>query len=122
MEKEPVVMRLDRRDFDRIKEGKQIWELRLNDLKRKNIRSGDTIVFMRRPELQERLEVTVLERQHFNDMQRLLDVIPMTELRGERMDELEFIQSFMVHYRPEEVVQHGIVAFKLLTLRNVIPA
>jgi len=116
MDKEPVVMRLDRKDFDRIKEGKQIWELRLNDLKRKNIRSGDTIVFMRRPELEERLEVKVLERQHFNDMQRLLDVIPMMELRGEKMDELEFIQSFMAHYRPDEVVQHGICAFKIQKL------
>ena len=39
----------------------------MNDEKRKGVMARDTIVFMRRPELEERLEVTVEEKVFFSD-------------------------------------------------------
>lgn len=111
--KESVVMRLDRRDFDRMKAGAKTWEIRLNDEKRKGIAVGDEIVFMRRPELEDRLPMIVEERLFFSDLQRLLDKVPLKEIAPEGMSEVEWIQSFMTHYRPDELVTHGIVAFKV---------
>ncbi len=108
-----MIMRLDRKDFDRLKEGTKCWEIRLNDEKRKGIRVGDQIVFMRRPELEERLPMIVEERQLYSDVQRLLDKVPLKEIAPPEMTEVEWIQSFMSHYRPEELVQYGIVAFKV---------
>ncbi len=110
---EPIIMRVEKEPFHLLKNGLKIWEIRLNDEKRKGIRAGDEIVFMKRPDLEERLPMIVLERQHFNDVQRLLDMIPLSELGYEGRTELEFIQQFMTHYRPDEVINHGIVALKL---------
>jgi ASC-1-like (ASCH) protein len=108
-----IVMRLDRKPFDLVKAEKKIWEIRLNDEKRQGISVGDTIVFMRRPELEERCEVQVVEKIFFSDMQRLLNAIPRSEFGCEGISELEYIQGFLAHYRPEEVVRFGIVAFKI---------
>lgn len=106
-------MRLDRKDFDRLKDGSKVWEIRLNDEKRKGIRIGDEIVFMRRPELEERLPMIVEEKRLYSDVQRLLDKVPLSEIAAPEMTEVEWIQSFMTHYRPEELVQYGIAAFKV---------
>lgn len=108
-----IVMRSDRRDFDAMKVGSKIWEVRLNDEKRKGIALGDEIVFMRRPELEERLPMIVEEKVFFSNIQRLLDQIPLKEVAPGEMSEVEWIQSFMTHYRPEEIVRDGIVAIKV---------
>lgn len=107
-------MRLDRKDFDRLKAGLKCWEVRLNDEKRKGINIGDEIVFMRRPELEDRLPMIVEEKHRFSDIQRLLDKVPLSEVAPEEgMSEVAWIQDFMTHYRPEEVVTAGLVAFKV---------
>lgn len=107
-------MRIDRKSFDRMKTGEKIWEIRLNDEKRKTIAVGNQIVFMRRPELEERLPMIVEEKLFFSDVQRLLDKVPLKEIVAvETMSEVEWIQDFMTHYRPEEVVRDGIVALKV---------
>ena len=91
-----------------------MWEIRLNDEKRKGITKGQEIVFMRRPELEERLPMVVEEKMFFSDVQRLLDKVPLKEIVAvETMSEVEWIQDFMTHYRPEEVVRDGIVAIKV---------
>lgn len=107
-----VVMRLDRKNFDWLKTGKKIWETRLNDEKRKCVSVGDEIVFMRRPELEERLPMIVEEKVPFTNIQRLLDYIKLSEL-GEYANELEFIQEIMTHYTPGEMMENGLIAFKV---------
>lgn len=37
--------------FDKIKSGEKIYEIRLNDERRKDLKVGDTIVFKKEPEL-----------------------------------------------------------------------
>jgi len=106
-------MRLDRGTFDRLKNGTKFWEIRLNDEKRKGVKVGDEIIFMRRPELEERLPMIVEEIVRFSDVQHMLDKVPASELIPEGMSEVEWIQNFMTHYRPEEVVTAGLVAFKV---------
>ncbi len=105
-------MRLDRKAFDRMKDGKTLWEIRLNDEKRKGVSVGDEIVFMRRPELEERLPMIVEEKVPFLNVQRILDHIALSEI-GEYATELEFIQSLMAHYTPGEMVEKGLIAFKV---------
>lgn len=108
-----VVMRLEKKPFELLKSGKKIWEIRLNDEKRKCVGVGDEIVFMKRPELEERLPMIVEEKVPFANIQRLLDKIPMSELGAEEYSELEYIQGFMAHYTPGEMVEKGLVAFKV---------
>lgn len=107
-----VVMRLEKEPFDLLKSGKKLWEIRLNDDKRKGIGVGDEIVFMRRPELEERLPMIVEEKVPFTNVQRLLDKIDHAEI-GNYENELEFIQQLMTHYTPGEMMEKGLIAFKV---------
>ncbi len=107
-----VVMRSERKAFDRLKSGKTLWEVRLNDEKRKCVGVGDEIVFMRRPELEDRLPMIVEEKVPFTNVQRLLDNIDLVEI-GDYANELEFIQQLMTHYTPGEMMEKGLLAFKV---------
>ena len=89
-----------------------MWEIRLNDEKRQAIAAGDQITFSRRPDNVQTTNVVVEERLTFQNLQRLLDKIPLEEI-GSYQNELDFIQTFMTHYRQIDMVQHGVVALKI---------
>lgn len=107
-----VVMRIEGRDFELFKSGKKFWEIRLNDDKRKCVRVGDEIVFMRRPQLEDRLPMIVEEKVPFTNLQRLLDKIPLSEIT-DCTNEVEYVQHLMTHYTPGEMNEKGLVAFKV---------
>ncbi|WP_052659336.1 ASCH domain-containing protein [Bacillus alveayuensis] len=58
-------MGLYKRAFDSIKKGKKIYEIRLNDEKRRKIRVDDVIEFTKVPEMDEKIKVKVLELRHY---------------------------------------------------------
>jgi len=60
-------MRLNPEPFELIKSGIKKAEVRLNDEKRKNIKIGDIIVFSKRPELKEKIEVKVIGRKEYSE-------------------------------------------------------
>lgn len=98
--------------FDEIKAGTRKYEISLNDEAHRAIVPGDEILFKRRHELIESMTVVVEEHLYFPNLQRLLDKIPLKDL-GVYESELEFLQGFMAHYRPEELQRAGIAAFKI---------
>mgnify|MGYP004553207513 FL=1 len=53
------IMKLFESDFDNLKSGKKKREYRLNDDKRKQVRIGDTIRFLKLPNLEEEFVVDV---------------------------------------------------------------
>ena len=103
---------LQPKPFDEIKAGLRTYEIALNDEDHRAILPGDEIVFKRRHELTEELTVVVEEHLYFPNLQRLLDKIPLKEL-GDFKSELEFLQSFMAHHRPEAMQRSGIAALKI---------
>lgn len=98
--------------FDEIKAGLRVYEICLNDEDHRAIVPGDTIVFKRRHELVETMTVVVDEHLYFPNLQRLLDKIPLADL-GVYASELEFLQGFMAHHRPENMQRAGIAALKI---------
>lgn len=98
--------------FDEIKAGKRLYEIALNDEAHRAVLPGDEILLKRRHELTEEMTVIVEEHLYFPNLQRLLDKIPLEDL-GVYQNELEFLQSFMAHYRPEVMQRSGIAAFKI---------
>ena len=61
-----VVMKLKQEPFEQIKSGVKIWEVRLNDDKRKTIHIGDRILFKKLPDLLEGVLTKVVDIKHFN--------------------------------------------------------
>lgn len=60
-------LKLYEQNFNRIKNGKKTREYRLNDEKRKKIKVGDIIRFVKLPEKKENLFVVVTNKEDFND-------------------------------------------------------
>ncbi len=107
-----IEMRINTKGFDAIVAGTKLWEICVNDEKRSAVRIGDEIIFFRRPECTESVKTIVEEREVFQNLQRMLDKIPLKDI-NDSQTELEYLQSFMAHYRPEEMVNCGIVALKI---------
>jgi len=98
-------MRLDKGPFEKIKSGVKNIEFRVNDEKRQQVRVGDEIVFSKRPELKEKLQVQVTKLEYFKSFAELLQKYP--EQKG--------IEK---RYSSEEEKMYGLVAiyFKKLFL------
>lgn len=85
-------MRLHEEPFNKIKAGLKDIEYRVNDEKRRQIEIGDTIIFYKRPEEKEKIEVKVIDLKYYKD---LLEMFTAT-----------FDRDFKEYYRtPEEVVK-----------------
>jgi|SRR5690625_426109 len=65
--------------FASIKEGKKMVEVRLNDEKRRKIKVGDIIKFIKIPEQNEGLEVEVTELRRYPTFKELYEDIPFQD-------------------------------------------
>lgn len=57
--------------FEEVKSGVKTTEVRLNDKKRKAVKIGDTIRFIKRPELKENIVVKIKGIKHVQDYKGL---------------------------------------------------
>jgi ASC-1-like (ASCH) protein len=67
-------MKLIAEPFDRVKNGKKIIEVRLFDDKRKAIKLGDLITFLKLPNLDESITTEVVGLSRFNSFKKLFSV------------------------------------------------
>ena len=73
-------MKLNPEPFEKIKSHKKIWEVRLNDDKRKGIHIGDRILFKKQPELLEGVLAKVVDIKHFNSFEEMSEVLSLTSV------------------------------------------
>ena len=66
--------------FDKIKAGEKIYEIRLNDEKRKLIDVGDVIVFKKEPELKEVLKTVVKDLIYFSSFNEMSATLPLEKV------------------------------------------
>ena len=59
-------MKLNSEPFEKIKNKEKTKEVRINDEKRRKIKVGDTIIFSKRPDLNEKIKVKVLSRKEYS--------------------------------------------------------
>ena len=96
------IMRLDKEPFDMINSGIKTVEYRLNDDKRKKIKIGDTITFLKRPEEKEKIVVKVVDLKYYPT---LFDMYTDT-----------FFNHLNRYYSEEEIKKYGCVAIFLKKL------
>lgn len=70
------ILKLQPHPFDMIKNGTKIIEVRLFDEKRRAIQIGDTIQFLKDPELAENIQVEVVGLLHYKTFADLLRDFP----------------------------------------------
>lgn len=100
--------------FYLIKEGKKIYELRMNDEKRKEIKINDEICFLREDNLKEYFYKKVVRLHYFNDFKELSESVDV-KLAGFNTKE-ELIEVMENIYK-EKLDKYNVVAIELEQLK-----
>ncbi len=106
-------MKLQSIYFDKIKKGQKIYEIRLNDEKRRIIDVGDVIVFKREPELKESIETIVEDLIYFDSFKEMIDTLPLFKVGFENVSKKEVEDIYHSFYSVENESKYGVVAIKV---------
>jgi len=99
--------------FNLIKNGSKIYEIRLNDEKRRLIKIGDTILFKKEPELQETLQTEVVDLKCFDSFASLLKTLPLDKIGFSKENKKDVEAIYHNIYSPENEKQYGVLAIKI---------
>lgn len=107
-------MKLNPQAFEGIKKGKQIWETRLLDEKRSEIKIGDTIVFFELPSLEEKTEVKVEAIVTAKNFEELFKIVKPIEANWPKEFSPKDCAEYMEKFYPKNMQeQYNVVSFKL---------
>ena len=106
---------LDSDIFDIIVNKDKDVEIRLNDEKRRKLKIGDTLVFLKRPDDIESISATITNLVYFNSFIDVTNYYDMKRIYLEETTKDEYINLMKKFYSDEEVSKYGVVAieFKL---------
>lgn len=97
-------------NFNSIIEGKKKVEVRLYDEKRRKIKVGDTIEFIKVPDQDETLKVEVTELRSFETFQLMYESIPFEMFGCEGWSMKEMVEGTYEIYTFEQEKQWGALA------------
>ena len=103
---------LDSDIFDIVKNESKDVEVRVNDLKRRKLKVGDTLIFLKRPDDDEKIKGTITNLVYFNDFSEVVNNYPMKRIYLDNYDKEEFIKLLGRFYSDEEVKEYGVVAIE----------
>ena len=106
-------MKLQSKYFDKIKQGEKIYEIRLNDEKRKLINIDDTIIFKKEPDYTENIFCKVTDLIHFNSFNSMIDALPPTFVGFENLTINEIVNIYHEFYSPCDEIKYGVLAIKV---------
>ncbi|AVK97737.1 ASCH domain-containing protein [Lysinibacillus sphaericus] len=99
--------------FTSIKEGKKTIEVRLNDEKRRKIKVGDTIEFIRIPEKNKTFRVQVTRLRKYDTFEAMYNDIPFKGFDCEGWTMKEMLDSTYEIYTPEQEIKWGTLAITI---------
>ncbi len=105
-------LRLDSDIFEIVKNKDKDVELRLNDEKRKKLHIGDKLIFLKRPEEQEKIEAYVVGLRYFKDFVEASNYYDMKRIYKENCSKEELVEVTKRFYSDEEVKELGVVAIE----------
>ncbi len=99
--------------FKSIKEGQKKVEVRLNDEKRRMIKVGDTIEFIKVPEQDETLQVKVTDLKIYNTFQAMYEDIPFQYFDCDGWTMQQILDETYEIYTPEQEKEWGTLAITI---------
>ena len=107
------MMKLDAKFFDKMRERKKVYEVRLNDEKRSGIVVGDKIIFKRRPELIDGLVVRVVEIKRYESFEKVATSLSLNSLGFENENVQSVVDFYHTIYSVEDEKKYGVVVLKV---------
>lgn len=111
-------MKLQPKYYDFMLNGTKRIEIRLFDEKRKQINIGDTIKFLKEPELNENFNTKViglLRYRSFSDMFKDFDI---SILADKSMSKIELIDELEQFYTKEEQTKYGVLGIRIEIIKG----
>lgn len=99
--------------FSAIKEGKKIVEVRLNDEKRRKIKVGDTIEFIKVPNREETISVRVIGLRTYQTFKEMYEDIPFKDFDCDGWTLEEMVDGTYETYTREQERQWGTLAISI---------
>ena len=106
------VMKLTTDHFDKLKSGKKIYEVRLNDESRQKIGVGDNIIFKREPDLLDGVIVRVTDVKRFDTFEQMATILSIESIGFDLKNASQVSRHFLKIYSKSDEAKYGVVAFK----------
>lgn len=112
-------MKLNESSFERMKDGANIIEYRLNDEKRQLVKVGDTIHFTKLPNLDESLLTEVEDIQHFKTFYDAFKELRYSDNTDTGDDIEKSVITMRKFYSEEDEKKYGTLAIKIRVLKRI---
>lgn len=106
-------MKLNESPFERIKNGTKTIEFRLYDEKRQQIKIGDTIKFLKEPNLNESFNAKVIGLLRYNTFEDMFRDFDISVLSDKSMTKEELINTLEQFYTKEKQKQYGVLGIRI---------
>lgn len=106
-------MKLQPKYYQFILNGTKRIEIRLFDEKRKEIKIGDTIKFLKEPELNESFEANVVGLLRYNTFDDMFKDFDISTLADESMTKGELKNVLEEFYTQEKQAQYGVLGIRI---------
>lgn len=103
---------LDSDVFDIVLNGTKTVEARVNDEKRRSLKVGDKLVFIRRPDDVDKIEAQVTKLKYYSNFEEMVKEYDISKLYIKGYTEKDFIELLKRFYSIEEQEKYGVVAIE----------
>lgn len=111
-------MKLQPDYYNFILNGTKRIEVRLYDKKRQSIKLGDTIKFLKEPELGEFFNAKVIGLLRYNSFEDMFKDFDISILSDESMTKEELIKELEQFYTKEKQKQYGVLGIRIELMDN----
>lgn len=106
-------MKLQPKYYDYILNGTKRIEIRLYDEKRQKIKIGDTIKFLKEPDLKESFNASVVDLYRYNNFDDMFKNFDISALSDKSMTKEELINDLEDFYTKEKQNKYGVLGIKI---------
>ena len=96
--------------FEIVRMGKKDIEVRVNDEKRRKLKVGDTLVFLKRPNDDEEIRAKVVGLEYYDYFDILVDNYEMERIYLSNYTKEEYLEEMKRFYTRDEQEKYGVVA------------
>ena len=107
-----MIIHLDSDVFETVDKGSKNVEGRLNDEKRQQLKIGDKLVFLKRPDNQEKINAIVEDLVYYKDFNEMVEDYSMEEIYLKSYSKDYYLELIKRFYSDEEIKKYGVVAIK----------
>ena len=106
-------MKIKEKYYNFILNGTKRIEVRLNDLKRQNIKIGDTIKFLKDPLFEESFKAEVIGLLRYASFEDLFNDFDVSILADKSMTKEELLSVLEEFYTKEEQKEYGVLGIRI---------